>query len=799
MQQHESAHLAREPRRGLGRILFILLFLATARGLAAQQVGGDLEKRKEYLAELLEIVGPEKPERGSVTRLDATWKDWLERTGELPPDFGAIPSIPLLPDPLVLDESGKNIPVRTPEQWALKRRWIGEQVKHWITGTFPSPPENIEAVVLREERQGGVTSRLVELRFGPNHEAKLTLELLIPPGEGPFPVFLTQWNHRPWALVAARRGYIACIYAGADARDDTEQYAEIWYPEHDFTRLMRRAWAGHRAVDYLYTLPIVNKDQIGIAGHSRNGKQSLMAAAFDERIDAVISSSSGAGGESPFRFTEERYDHESIEILTTSRPNWLHPRLRFFIGREHKLPIDQNLLMALVAPRGLMLSSSATEGAGNPWGVEQSYRSLRSVYDFLDAEERLAIRFRLGMHGTTARDIEDYVDFFDYVFGRSKAAPPNALYYTYSFDQWRRLSGEEFDPLDYPEKDLDQLLAREDGAPIRSVEQWRERARQIRHTIRWSLGDEPAGGINPGPGRLMPGTDDVYTGDYLARVIGRPSATERMGRMPVGGRSSMGDYLHADLYYPVEERGALRGGKVPVVIFLHEYDYAQGYARRIAPFFEDIVDQGYAVLSFDMIGMGTRLQEGTRFYERYPRWSKMGRMVADVQGALDLLENLDFVDKSRVYTVGYALGGTVGLYAAALDQRIAGVASIAGFTPMRRATEDIEGIRAYSHLHGLQPRLGFFVGQESRTPFDFHEVIAAVAPRPVLVVAPELDRHAPLNDVEDAVEAARTAYNLYGAEDRLQLADPQDYNRFSDKLLREIVDWLASQQPGSGN
>src|SRR5690625_5836694 len=98
---------------------------------------------------------------------------------------------------------------------------------------------------------------------------------MIPPGTGPFPVFMTQWNHREWAQIAVRRGYIGCVYAGADSRDDTEDYGRIWAGEYDFTRLMRRAYGSFRAIDYLYTLPEVDRGKIAITGHSRNGKQSL--------------------------------------------------------------------------------------------------------------------------------------------------------------------------------------------------------------------------------------------------------------------------------------------------------------------------------------------------------------------------------------------------------------------------------------------------------------------------------------------------------------------------------------------
>jgi hypothetical protein len=55
---------------------------------------------------------------------------------------------------------------------------------------------------------------MIELSFGPDNQAKLTVELMIPPGKGPFPVFLTQWNHRECAQVDVRREYTGCVYAG---------------------------------------------------------------------------------------------------------------------------------------------------------------------------------------------------------------------------------------------------------------------------------------------------------------------------------------------------------------------------------------------------------------------------------------------------------------------------------------------------------------------------------------------------------------------------------------------------------
>jgi len=754
----------------------------------------DTTKLKAWRDKIVELLPPDRTRMGRVSFLDETFRDWLDRTGELPPDFDTLPSIPFLPDPLILDEGGKNIPVTSRSQWQEKRKWMKEQLEYYITGSYPPGPDNLKAEILSEKKDGETIVRMIELTFGPGNRAKLTIELMIPPGEGLFPVFLTQWNHREWAQVAVRRGYVGCVYAGADAKDDTEAYSEIWADEYDFSRLMRRAFGAYKAIDYLYTLPFVDKDKIALTGHSRNGKLSLIAAAFDERISAVIPSSGGTGAEVPWRYCAQKYDVEDLALLTCAQPAWFHPRLRFFVGRENKLPVDQNLFMALIAPRGLMLSTAINEGASNPWGIEQAYFSARKVYEFLGAEDNLAIRNRYGLHSVCARDMEDYIDFFDYVFKRSDHKPENKLFYNYSFERWLEISGEEIDPMDYPNRDLDDLMSGADGNTIRTVADWEEKKEDIQKNLRWMLGDEPPGVINPGPQVFNPNTRDENSfGTFLIR----PATTPRMGRMPVSPYNGFGDNLFGYLYYPADEEGNLKNKPLPVMIYLHEYDYSKGFNsyHQVDSFFEALVDSGYAVFSYDMIGFGNRIEEGTRFYDRYPHWSKMGKMVMDVKGALDALTNFDFVDTTKIFVAGYAMGATVGLYAAALDERIDVVVSVCGFTPMRLDIPDkgTEGIKAYSHLHGLLPRLGFFVGQKNRIPFDYHEILACIAPRPVLVIAPVMDKDAHPEDVRYCVDRARGIYQLFGALDNIQIYSPDDYNRFSGKMREKTYAWATER------
>ncbi|MFW5901254.1 MAG: alpha/beta fold hydrolase [bacterium] len=742
--------------------------------------------RREYLQQLLEVLPEDRTATPGdqlpgtppphVSPQDFTWGDWLERTGELPPDFDEMPSLPFLPDPLILDEGGKNIPVETIEQWHRKREQMKKQVRQWITGTVPPPPDNLQIKVLEEKMNGKLREIEVLLRFGPDHKAKLHMTLLIPPGEGPFPVFICPWKkgRYDWVQAAVRRGYIGCRFTATDPKygypDDSEAYEYIWWPEYDFSTIMRWGWAVSRAIDYLYTLDEVNKEQIALTGLSRNGKMALWSAAYDERIKAVVPISGGTGGENPFRYTTDKYNNETMELLTWYRPHWLHPRLRFFVGRESKLPVDQNSLMALVAPRGLMLTSSITESAGNPWGIEQAYRSARKAYKFLGAEDKIAIDLRHGLHAPSARDMERYLDFFDHVFDRGDIKPDNKLFYNYTFSKWLGLSEEKVDPLSYPAKGIDDLLEDSQGSSIHDTTEWKNKLPDIKQRISWGLGEESP---SVGPGEQT---------DYLRDVVGLPRIDEGIASRPL---------MFGRLYYPSDESGDPKGDDLPVVIYLHEYSYSKGFAKA-GDIITRFADAGYAVYAFDQIGFGTRIEEGRLFYERFPHWSKMGRMVADTRWAVDALLEIDFIDSEQIYAAGYSLGATVGLYSAALDERIAGMISVCGFTPMRlnKPGKTAEGIYVYSHLHGLIPRLGFFAKNESHIPYDFHEILAAIAPRPLLIVAPTWDQYASFPDVKNCVEKVRKVYDLYHQKDNLQLYAPVDYNRFSDEMKEQVVRWL---------
>ena len=163
--------------------------------------------------------------------------------------------------------------------------------------------------------------------------------------------------------------------------------------------------------------------------------------------------------------------------------------------------------------------------------------------------------------------------------------------------------------------------------------------------------------------------------------------------------------------------------------------------------------------------------------------------------AIDAALLVPDVDPDRIYLYGYAMGGMVATLTASLDDRVAGVVTVAGFTPMRTDSDARRtgGVRRYSHLYGWMPRVGAFIGAEDRIPVDFQEVLAAIAPRPVLVIAPTLDRHATLGEVIHAVRQAQKAYALQGAKVGIELQMPEDENRLTDTMQENAITWLKAR------
>lgn len=719
----------------------------------------ELTRRQDHLAELRRIL-PRSP----------AWETWLEASDELPPDFARLPGVPGLPDPL---RFANEQPVTTPDEWTARRAELIELFQHYVIGSVPPPPGNVRVAESQTFREPGAHREEVTLAFGPEHRARLRLEILRPPGPGPFPVFLTQYNHRRWALIAVSRGYLACVYAGADARDDTGPWCDLW-PDHDWTKLTRRAWAASRCVDYLETLPEADVRQIALTGHSRNGKTSLIAAALDERITAVISSSSGAGGACPWRCFSEAEFGEGIELITRNFPDWLHPRLRFFVGREDRLPIDQHELIACVAPRPVLLSTALNDSVESVWAIEQCQRAAQPVFELLGAPDHLNLRYRHGPHATAAGDIESYLDWLDWKFGRSSRRVDDAPIYP-TLEDWQRAGGTSLDPAQFPVRGRDDLLLTARGAPVNSREEWEAQRHEIRQRIFQVLGEPPPLAADPG------GTYGAEP-QPVAALLRRDTPPDRLVKESL----NFGNYITGDLYYPTNVAGTTR--QLPAFVWLHplsvSHGYVAGYHRGETPHLA-LTRSGYAVFAFDQIGNGARIEEVRDFYERYPNWSLLGKTVADTRAAVDVLQAHRHIDPDQIYLTGYGTGALAALHAAALDDRVAGVIVVGGITPWRFDTvaSGTGGVGRWSRALPWLPRLAAFIGEESRIPYDVPELLALIAPRPVQLITPGIDYQTNLESLRQAVHDARRVFAWLGAPQALVFQKTESYNHFSPELV----------------
>lgn len=765
-----------------------LVLLVYFQGISFAQT--ETERRSEYLQDVLKIIIPQKIQKNTrrVSDKDSTWVEWLNRTRELPPDFSKMRSYPFLPEPLVMEKDGKDIPITTKQQWEEKRNWIKKEYQQWISGRFPPAPNNIRSEILSQKIEDGALVQMIRLTFGPAHKAVMTFELMIPQDrKGPLPVYMTQWTHRGWAQLAVRRGYIGCVYAGADSWDDTEEYKFV-YPEFDFSMLMRRAWGASRVIDYLFTRKEVNKNQIAITGHSRNGKQSLWAAAFDDRIAAVISSSSSTGGDSPWRYNDPQYASETIDLVTAYNSHWFHPRLRFFFGNEDKLPVDQNLLAALIAPRKLLFQYSIYETGLNSWSIEQNYYSVKKVYDFFKLPQNIGVATRMGRHAIAARDIENAIDFLDISFKKRAGDWNNVFYFPYSYDAWLKNNAQAA----LEAKKIDRVVLKENYSGTHAP--GNDKAK-IKSNLKWLLGHQPAG-VKPLPPTVL----DPVRVDWMRLVTVLPTI-KGAKLIEFGPYEAVGDYMYSALYVPEQFANDLSGKKkIPVVIYLHQYAHSSGFVKGYDKSNEinkqklitNLVRQGFAVYAFDMFGFGPRLEEATHFYDRFPHWSKMGKMVMDVGSGIDALQSLAYVDTKNIFVVGNSIGGSVGLMAAALDHRIAGLGVVTAMSPLRASNNRYETIRTFSHLFGMIPRLGLFADAPQKVPVDYGEILATIAPRPVMIIAPDMDWHTDISSLRKMLGPVKKVYENYKKPGSLDIRYPHDINRLPEELIPQIGSFFKS-------
>ena len=358
------------------------------------------------------------------------------------PPAESLPTISGLPDPFVMFDG---TPVKTRDDWFERRRpELKRLFARYMYGEAPAPTKVVPQVdrIVRKTIFDG-KGRLEQIPLvieGPTGTpaAEISLLLILPVRSGVrVPVFagLNFWGnhavlpdeeiavHTKWvypkaggsennrATAAGRglqkdvwcadllveRGYgLATVYNGEIDTDEPNMDDGIhaaFRPAgtqprpQDWGTIAAWAWGLSRVADYLHTRPDIDSSRIAATGHSRLGKTALLAGAMDERFTLVVPHQSGTGGCALSRDN----DQETVERINRVFPHWFSDEFAKFGDKPgqlpiEKLPVDQHLLMALVAPRLLL----DTEGDKDVWANYSSgFRAIREadrVYKFVGSE-----------------------------------------------------------------------------------------------------------------------------------------------------------------------------------------------------------------------------------------------------------------------------------------------------------------------------------------------------------------------------------------------------------------------------
>ncbi len=229
----------------------------------------------------------------------------------------------------------------------------------------------------------------------------------------------------PMELILERGYAVAFVYPGDIVPDQAEAGTEALarlVPGETSGAIIAWAWIYSRVIDLLDADARFDNERTAVWGHSRNGKSALLAAAFDERVDLVIAHQAGTGGTTLTR----SHAGESVEQITGGYPHWFAPSYAAYADREDSLPVDQHQLIALMAPRPILIGAAWRDQWSDPQGSFRAAEGANPVYQLYgsdglrqpnlasyDPTADIALFMRPGLHGVNGRDWANFLAFLD--------------------------------------------------------------------------------------------------------------------------------------------------------------------------------------------------------------------------------------------------------------------------------------------------------------------------------------------------------------------------------------------------